>query len=183
MRRTFLSPDEKREAILELWSGAKHYSSSEIGQLLGISKNSVVGIVNRARRDGDRRAVMRGAPASPLATKTTSYPPKPKLTDKRVSIRRKGFEEPPRPVTQRPSVKTVFNIGMLECHYPLDYTTSDGFQVYCGADASEIFKKHSRAYCVEHHGRMYYKARKSEPVKKEEQRNVFQFNFTSQRGT
>lgn len=176
-----MTPHEKREAILELWSGAKHYSSSEIGQLLGISKNSVVGIVNRARKEGDRRAVARVA-GSPLAIKTTSYPPKPRVSDKRVKIRRKPVDEP-RSVTPKAEVKTVFNIGMLECHYPLDYTTSDGFQVYCGADASEIFKKHSRAYCVEHHKRMYYKARSSEPVKKEEHRNVFQFNFTSQRGT
>lgn len=183
MRRVFLSSDDKREAILKLWSGPTHYTSAQIGDLLGISKNSVVGIVNRARRDGDRRAVMRGAPASPLATKTTSYPPKPKLTDKRVRLRRKGFEEPPRPVTKKHEAKTVFNIGLLECHYPLDYTTSDGFQIYCGADASEIFAKRKRSYCVEHHGRMYYKAKRSEPVKKEEHRNVFQFNFTSTRGT
>jgi hypothetical protein len=174
-----MTPHEKREAILELWSGAKHYSSSEIGQLLGISKNSVVGIVNRARADGDRRAVARVA-GSPLAARVKTYPPKP---ERRMPLRRKGFETPPRPVIAKPEVKTVFNIGLLECHYPLDYTTSDGFQVYCGADASEIFAKRKRSYCVEHHGRMYYKARSSEPVKKEEHRNVFQFNFTSQRGT
>lgn len=182
-----MTPQEKRDAILELWSGAKYYSSSDIGQLLGISKNSVVGIVNRARKEGDRRAVARVA-GSPLAIKTTSYPPKPRVSDKRVRIKRKPVDEPPRSVTPKAEVKTVFNIGMLECHYPLDYMTRDGFQVYCGADASEIFKKHSRAYCVEHHGRMYYKARRSEGDKQEtpkkvEHRNVFQFNFTSTRGT
>ena len=141
-----------------------------------------MGIVNRARKEGDRRAVAHVA-GSPLAIKTTSYPPKPRVSDKRVRVRRKPVDEPPRSVTPKAEVKTVFNIGMLECHYPLDYTTSVGFQVYCGADASEVFKKNKRAYCVEHHGRMYYKPKRSEPVEKKEQRNVFQFNFSSQRGT
>jgi hypothetical protein len=179
MRRTPLTmtADEKRDAILELWSGDKHYSSTEIGEFLGISKNSVIGIVNRARGEGDRRAVSRAA-GSPLANKSSTYPPKPKVTDKRIGLRRKGFEEPARtPVPSKPEVKTLFNIGMLECHYPLNYMTSDGFQIYCGADARETYAKHKRAYCTEHHGRMYYKSRNYQPVKQEDRRNVFKFNF------
>jgi hypothetical protein len=156
MRRAFLSPDEKREAILELWSGEKHYTSAEIGEKLGISKNSVVGIVNRARAAGDRRAVFRGD-ASPLANKSKNYPPKPPH-EKRIKLRRKGFDMTPSPrLVPAQNVKTVFNIGFLECHYPIDSMTRDGFQIYCGEDASEIFKKHKRSYCVEHHKRMYYK--------------------------
>lgn len=158
MRRRVFDPNVLREAILELWSGTKHYTSAEIGEKVGVSKNSVIGIVARARAAGDRRAVFRGD-ASPLISKKKTYPPP---HEKRVKIRSKEPDAIPRPsprLVPLPNVKTLFNIGWLECHYPLDSVTRDGFQIYCGADASEIFKKHKRSYCIEHHGRMYYKAR------------------------
>lgn len=158
MRRRRFDPAVLRDAILELWSGDKHYTSAEIGEKLGVSKNSVIGIVARARAAGDRRAVFRGD-ASPLVSKKKTYPPP---HEKRVRIKRKDSDAAPQPsprLVPSLNVKTLFNIGFLECHYPLDSMTRDGFQIYCGADASEIFKKHKRSYCVEHHGRMYYKAR------------------------
>lgn len=158
MRRRVFDPNVLREAILELWSGTKHYTSAEIGEKVGVSKNSVIGIVARARAAGDRRAVFRGD-ASPLVSKKKTYPPP---HEKRIKLRRKEPDAIPRPsprLVPLPNVKTLFNIGWLECHYPLDSVTRDGFQIYCGADASEIFKKHKRSYCIEHHGRMYYKAR------------------------
>jgi len=49
-------PDE----VLDLWHGGK--SASTISKLLGVSRNSVIGVVFRARQKSDPRAVQRLPP-------------------------------------------------------------------------------------------------------------------------
>lgn len=174
--------NDLKERVLNMWSGffGPPYSSSEIGAELGVTRNKVIGIVNRARAKGDQRAVFRGPPPAlrlerrPARKDPPHFVP-PTTHDKPVSDsdpvndlsdNLTDTKQPPPMLSAafcfstNNKAKTLFNIGLYECHYPLESVTNDGFRMYCGRDARDVFLKKKKSYCAEHYGRMfYYKAK------------------------
>lgn len=173
--------EDLRGRILNMWSGfwGRLYTSTEIAAEFNTTRNKVIGIVMRARIQGDRRAVVRapaprrkkarpdarngegafvpdarnggGLSVRPVPPAATAAPPSPPRLD-------------PTPLqssavcfSKNAKAKTVLNLGYEECHYPLESVTNDGFRIYCGRDASETMRDHQKAYCSEHYSRMFYK--------------------------
>ena len=196
-----LDPDKvilRRERVLEMWSGVsgRSFTSYEISVKLGMTRNAVMGLVSRARARGDPRAVVRGSPSMlrdilrvKSARKGEGHSVRLPAVEKPVA--RKGVEHfvcPP--VEAKVSVlsasfvardgeaRTVLNIKREECHFPLESATKQGFRVYCGEDARDMMRAHGRAYCREHHERMFYEKSGRLPrpynqisVKKEDRRD------------
>lgn len=153
---------DRKDFILDLWSEGVHYSASEIGVKLNVSKNVVIGVVSRARRSGDPRAAFR-----------PGYGPREERKQREVDIVSLSGVKGQRTAVLHPSVeslgrlfeprlenadgpKTLMNTSLLECHYPLESFTPEGHRIYCGKDVGDLFSKKQRSYCAEHHSRMYY---------------------------
>tara|TARA_R110000822_G_scaffold117943_4_gene250499 strand:- start:123 stop:647 length:525 start_codon:yes stop_codon:yes gene_type:complete len=165
--------EDLRGRILNMWSGfhGPIYSSTEIGKEFNVSKNVVIGIVNRARHEGDLRAAYRGPPIKIKINRHVRY--EPTLVSKARNAR---FDRlPPESISEQVvsvssgifcsdrnrKAKTLFNIGFHECHYPTDSVTNDGFRIYCGMDARDTLREKNKAYCAEHYKRMFYKKEKT----------------------
>jgi hypothetical protein len=173
--------EDLRGRILNMWSGfhGPLYTSTEIAAELNTTRNVVIGIVMRARANGDMRAVVRN-PAK--ARKGRRVKQKPARNGEGVFVRPvPPVTVPPPPPPPRPDptpmqspafcfsknskARTVLNIGYDECHYPLESVTKDGFRMYCARDARDTIRAHQKAYCREHYERMFY-------PRKEPSRNV-----------
>lgn len=175
--------ENMRGRVLNMWSGfnGTAYSSAEIGKELGVTRNVVIGIVSRARANGDPRAVVKGPPPRPRPDRrpARNAPPPfvpPAIHNKSVSesdsvrdLSDDLTEDGPLYPTLSAAfcfstnnkAKTVLNIGYYECHYPLESVTNDGFRMYCGRDARDTVRAHQKAYCNEHYKRMFYKKEKT----------------------
>ena len=182
--------EDLRGRILNMWSGfhGPLYTSTEIAAELKTTRNVVIGIVMRARANGDMRATIRN---SAMARKGPRIKRKPARKGKGAFVpdARNGGGLSVRPVppaaatapplpprldptplqssafcfSKNAKAKTVLNLGYEECHYPLESVTNDGFRIYCGLDASETMRDHQKAYCSEHYKRMFYRRDKPSP--------------------
>jgi len=176
--------EELRGRILNMWSGfwGPLYTSTEIAAELKTTRNVVIGIVMRARANGDMRATIRN---SAMARKGRRIKRKPARKGKGVFVRPVSVVEPVAPpaaaaappaalgsaylqssafcFSKNAKAKTVLNLGYDECHYPLESVTNDGFRIYCGLDATEKMQAHQKAYCREHYERMFYRRDKPSP--------------------
>lgn len=54
--------------------------------------------------------------------------------------------------------KTLMNIRVSDCHYPLDLRNEKGFRMYCAAP----LKSPKQTYCDDHRAVMFYKPKKDE---------------------
>ena len=122
-------------------------------------------------RKGEGHSVRPLAVKSPVARKGVEHfvcPP----VEATVSVLSASF------VARDGEARTVLNIKREECHFPLESATKQGFRVYCGEDARDMMRAHGRAYCREHHERMFYEKSGRLPrpynqisVKKEDRRD------------
>jgi len=169
--------EDLRGRILNMWSGfhGPLYTSTEIAAELKTTRNKVIGIVMRARANGDMRATIRN---SAMARKGRRVKQEPARNGEGAFVR----PVPPAAAITPPAAsdsaylqssafcfsknakaKTVLNLGYDECHYPLESVTNDGFRIYCGLDATETVRDHQKAYCPEHYNRMFYRRDKPSP--------------------
>ena len=143
--------DKLSKKILELW--LKDKTTTEIGEMLGMTKNSISGRIHRLRMKGHiapRR--------NPERYQPPSYPPK--IKNRRI-IRQinKGARQAPElalPVPKKPRVahheKTLMQLTINSCRYII-YMGEKHDTLYCGAP------KERGAYCNSHASLCYIKAK------------------------
>lgn len=127
--------------VKRLWD--EGLTQSQIGAMLGVTKNVVAGIVTRARRAG-YEFKRRGLVPPPQAAK--------------VEPKKKGYQPtlakiPKRKAAQQPEDAThaVSFLDLKYCHCRFVIGTPHGFDtLYCGK-----VKKSGSSYCEEHHARTH----------------------------
>lgn len=143
--------DKLSKKILELW--LKDKTTTEIGALLGMTRNSIAGRIHRLRSKGHiapRRAAQRYTPPA--------YPPK--IKNRRIIRQiKKGVIEPPQmplPVPKKPAVvqteKTLMQLRPDSCRYII-YMGEKRETLYCGAP------KERGSYCKSHGALCYIRTK------------------------
>lgn len=156
--------EETRQGIINLWNEGK--TGSQIAKTFGVTRNSVIGLVNRMRKNGHR---LRGKTATkpekagvqkPIATRIESnivleedvaedYP----VDNSPVASVFDQYFEPPA------SGKTLMFLDMASCRFIVSPVNAD-MAIYCGKKIA------LRSYCAEHASLCYVPARPASPVKK-----------------
>ena len=133
--------EERVEELKQLWESGK--SASEIGKILGVSKNSVVGKAHRLKLQA-RPSPIRRTPAP----KSKSSPPK---TAAKTQSQAPKKIEPPVPAPPQPtaSASAPPNTKGPKCLWPIGDPGDPDFH-FCGAPAI-----HGKPYCGEHCARAY----------------------------
>lgn len=120
---------ERIAEVTRLWS--QGLTTAEIGRLVGVSKNAIVGKAHRL-----------GLPARPSPIKREARLPRQARTE-------------PRPI-ERPSpppVHLVISTNGATCKWPIGHPGEPEFG-FCGQPAVE-----GKPYCIEHYGRAYIQAK------------------------
>lgn len=141
--RFFKITEDMKKRIIELWELGK--SGSEIGDELGITRNSVIGAIYRLRKQGHILSSHENSAKNPInAQKNREKSP----------VIEKIKESPPIP--QKPRVKgmTMSELKYYSCRYILEEGNYDTTR-YCGERVERC------SYCPEHYSLCYYPARTS----------------------
>lgn len=147
--------DKLRKQIYEMWEAG--HTSFDISAALGITRNSVMGIVNRGQRMGmiTRRGTVGKKPKEPKAptAKVIRLPKKPPLTTIQPPKLKK--EEPmaketkpvvvPIPPRKKTGPKTIMELGIYDCRWMMPDKR------YCG----EVAKSAQTPWCEEHYKLVY----------------------------
>lgn len=147
--------EELRVKILELWQ--KSMSGGEIASYLGISRNSVIGVVHRARRNGE--------PLRGYQSKQQKLLPAKKVKEKPVE-ESSHFAEETKPIKEETAepVEPAPTLDSCEVtidglmHYSCRFIVKEGNHEttkYCGKN------KEKSSYCQEHYNLCYTPARSS----------------------
>jgi GcrA cell cycle regulator len=138
--------DERVTELMRLWEAGR--SASEIGRLLGVSKNSVVGKAHRMKLKARPSPIKRGASPQVRRVAVASIP-KPAVhappAAKPVETRMAAPAPAPRPAR---SVARSNGKGP-NCLWPIGDPGEQDFH-FCGAPAV-----HGKPYCDEHCARAY----------------------------
>lgn len=159
------------ERILDLWvTGASASAiAAQIGN--GTTKNSVIGIVNRARKRDDPRAAARTVrpemaertvsrkPRRVASTRVAPYKPKVvapavKVVDIPKMVEAISVAPAPDPVDGH----TVLTLGLLQCRWVYNQRNPEGLRLFCG----KPIENHRTPYCVEHFALVYVRSRYDE---------------------
>lgn len=149
--------DKLRKQIYAMWEAGE--TSFHISAALGITRNSVMGIVNRGQRMGaiKRRGTVGKKPKEPkaLTAKVIRLPKKPPLTtiqppklkkEELMAKETKPVVVPmPKPATSGP--KTILELGSFDCRWILPDKR------YCGQQAVSA----RTPWCDEHYALVYYR--------------------------
>jgi GcrA cell cycle regulator len=148
--------DERISELTKLWN--EGLSTAEIGKLLGISKNAVVGKAHRlrlaARPSPIRRMAVRPAtPRVPRAARSTSLPTLPQAATMAAPAKPAAVTPAPQPAP-RPRVEVpAMQLSNQRCMWPVGHP-GDGDFHFCG-DRALVGKP----YCVAHCAVAYVKAK------------------------
>lgn len=143
---------ERNQRILSLWE--QGHPASRIGKTLGVTRNTVAGVVHRAQRDGYAltRAVLPKSqpekvvrmPKKPPLTAVTPPPLKTeKPTEAEVVSAAMAIAKPPKKRNNKP--KTIMELGHFDCRWILPNS------LYCG----EMVKSANTPWCEEHYQLVY----------------------------
>ena len=142
--------EERVAELMRLWEAGR--SASEIGRLLGVSKNSVVGKAHRMKLKARPSPIKRGAatPSRRPAAAQVAKPAAPaqavaSAAPKRVEVRTARPAPAPRPVR---TVARASGKGP-NCLWPIGDPGDEDFH-FCGAPAVA-----GKPYCAEHCARAY----------------------------
>ena len=129
--------DERVEELRRLWDSGK--SASEIGKLLGVSKNSVVGKAHRLKLQARPSPIRRGVtPKAKPAPQKEVASPRPQVASQPSPQPTPQAQAKPRQATKGP-----------KCLWPIGDPGDDDFH-FCEAPAV-----YSKPYCEEHCARAY----------------------------
>lgn len=140
--------EERVAELMRLWEAGR--SASEIGRLLGVSKNSVVGKAHRMKLKARPSPIKRGAapqlrrPAAAPVAKPAAVQAAP-VAPKQVEIR--AAQRAPAPRAARPAVRAGGKGP--NCLWPIGDPGDQDFH-FCGAPAVP-----GKPYCDEHCARAY----------------------------
>lgn len=149
--------DKLRNQIYKMWEEGQ--TSFYISDALGITRNSVMGIVNRGQRMGaiKRRGTVGKKPKEPAAPTakvirlskkpplTTIQPPKLKKEEPMAKEIKPVVVPIPKAATEGP--KTLLELGSFDCRWILPDKR------YCGHHAVSA----RTPWCSEHYGLVYYR--------------------------
>ena len=141
--------DERISELTKLWNDG--LSTAEIGKLLGISKNAVVGKAHRlrlaARPSPIRRMAVRPAtPRGPRATRSTSLPTLPQAATMAAPAKATAVTPAPQPAPRpRVEVPTML-LSNQRCMWPVGHP-GDGDFHFCG-DRALVGKPYCAAHCA-----------------------------------
>ncbi len=133
--------DERISELTKLWNDG--LSTAEIGKMLGISKNAVVGKAHRLRLSARpspirRMAVRPAAPRMPRAVRTPALPQSATMS---------APAAPAAPVSARPRVEVpAVQLSNQRCMWPVGHP-GDGDFHFCG-DRALIGKPYCAAHCA-----------------------------------
>lgn len=139
--------EEKVKRLKELWK--KGYSTGEIGRMIGVSKNAVVGKAHRLgldsrpspiKPDRDSQGVKEKIKPKEKIKETAKKPEK--LKGKEAG--EKGSAEPKKDSGVRPDGISLLELTKSSCRWPQGDPKEKGFS-FCGKPAIE-----GRPYCMEH---------------------------------
>lgn len=142
--------DERVEILKTMWTAGK--SASEIAGALncGITRNAVIGKVNRLGMSGRDPSVAttnyQRAMAKARANRAASYR-KPRAPKPPRPPKRRMYAAPAGPPTPPPNLKnakTIMLRGYNECAWPIYETVEDGHLFCCAPTAG------SSSYCAHH---------------------------------
>jgi hypothetical protein len=146
--------DEKQKRILEMWE--RNMTGSEIANAIGITRNAVMGILDRMRKRGlaeyrlspeaRRKPVRKAVKASvstelPKAQAKASTQPEPDPDQFVMTVLEDKSIPPHGPVT-------MMNLHYLSCRYIIS-DVNGAETLFCGK------MKTTGAYCAEHHQLCY----------------------------
>jgi len=134
--------NEIREEILKLWNEGK--SGSEIAQILGITRNSVIGVSYRARKNGIISY------KKPKEKKAKKVPKKTKVKENIEPI----AEEIPEVVVVEDNSCSMEELKYYSCRFIVSGDTYETVR-YCGE------RIHTSSYCLHHYKICYYPAKMS----------------------
>ncbi|MEO3431012.1 GcrA family cell cycle regulator [Pelagibius sp. CAU 1746] len=138
--------EERVAELMRLWEAGR--SASEIGRLLGVSKNSVVGKAHRMKLKARPSPIKRGA-TPPVRRSVAAAMPKPAA---QVSVApRQVQERPVAPAPARRPARPVARSGGKgpSCLWPIGDPGDQDFH-FCGEPAVP-----GKPYCDEHCARAY----------------------------
>jgi hypothetical protein len=161
MKQNYLT--EKQKSIVEMWE--KGRPSTEIADLLGITRNSVMGIVFRLRKRGlimrvDNLAKQKGYLSKPQKKPRPSapprLPPKPKVDDPTAQKRQEEAEKFREFFQRRDADRevTILDLKYNSCRFIAGEVMAHK-TIYCG---KPVVKRH---YCAEHASLCYVKRQRA----------------------
>lgn len=171
------SPDTsgRNDRIIDLWKEGK--TSSEIARIVGVTRNTVIGVANRAQRKGllEGRAkvfpVARRKPKPEGNIAPKAVPEKPRLTVPVLAMARAPLPDvedtmmiepalPPADTSGTTGVPLMAIKGM-QCRAVLPHKGEDGLAMFCGQQTSSAL----RSFCDHHHA-LYYDKPERTPRKR-----------------
>ncbi|MDR0367037.1 MAG: GcrA family cell cycle regulator [Rickettsiales bacterium] len=131
--------DKQIAKLKSLWD--KGFSAAEIGKKLDVTKNSIIGKINRLGLSN------RGSPIKPKTEK-----PHPAPAAASIPVQKAESKAPAKPVVQKPKKPAdppPKGVSLLEltqdrCCWPIDDVNSENFH-FCG---KKVFD--GKPYCLEH---------------------------------
>jgi hypothetical protein len=131
--RPNLWPDERRSLLISLWE--QDLSAAKIGERLGVTKNAIIGIINRMGLSGKRRPVRQIKPKTPKLSRPRYFPSRRGQTAR-------AFAAVLSPVVPAlPSLNHTIEL-VTGCRYPY----GQGPYTFCGHTKHE-----GSSYCPGHH--------------------------------
>lgn len=135
--------EERVAELMRLWEAGR--SASEIGRLLGVSKNSVVGKAHRMKLKARPSPIKRGA--TPQVRRAAAPAPKPVAQPAAVARQAQAKSVAPAPRPARPAARA--NGKGPACLWPIGDPGDQDFH-FCGEPAVP-----GKPYCDEHCARAY----------------------------
>lgn len=137
--------DEQVEELKRLWD--KGLTTGEIGKVLGVSKNAVVGKAHRLGLNGRPSPIRRGEDETVATTEKTDTTKKKKNASVKAPIAKKAPEK------EKEKLFTVNDLTSTSCRWPIGDPKDENFH-FCGKETLP-----DKPYCAEHAAIAYVSAK------------------------
>ena len=154
---------DRDEQIINLWN--ENHSALQIGMSVGVTRNTVIGVISRARPLGliTRPFLVRQARKGRDGSERKKQE-RPRLSNVRLIFPRPVIEE-----QQQVNVNGVslFDIAYNGCRFPTSRVEDQHY--FCGKPKRD----HKTSFCAEHHEVVWIKPRRSGPAHSGNERRPF----------
>jgi len=140
--------DDMLPLIIEAWNSGR--SSNEIGKMIGVSRNVIVGVIHRARIAGHDVKLKAASGKNFHKIKAEKKAKlKPEIPKPAMSPAVKLIPLHFVPKTVVPGLIEIQDLGPRQCKYPVKMS-SEGKHLFCGEERQE-----KSPYCPKHHQKCY----------------------------
>jgi hypothetical protein len=162
---------DRNSEIIRLWNDNK--SASEIANCVGVTRNSVIGVVTRARPIGliTRQQELSKAPRGRLGD-FRKYGPRKMPRTFHIEFKTEAAEE------HEEQDSSIIGVSIMEletnsCRFPTSRV--DDQHYFCGKPKRD----HKTSFCAEHHAVVWVKPRRTGPAHSKNERRPFSFRKIS----